>query len=204
MIGMDYILFYIDINIFDVYFIFNEIVQNWSMMGFFLEEILQFLFEFFYILVEQVFMLFFLILMMIGIIIGNFLVCIVVVLVKRFQIFFNFLILFFVVLDLLVVVLVMFLVVIYEVVGYWLFGDILCDIFMLLDVILCIVFILNLCMISVDRYFVIMCLFQYVMKWIFWRMGVMIVSVWVLFVVIFIFLLLGWKFEKLVYVCFIS
>lgn len=154
--------------------------------------------------VEQAFMLFFLILMMIGTIIGNSLVCIAVALVKRLQTPSNLLILSLAVSDLLVAVLVMPFAATNEAAGHWPLGDIVCDIFTSLDVILCTASILNLCMISVDRYFVITRPFQYAMKRTPKRMGLMIASVWMLSVVISIPPLLGWKSEKPPFVCFIS
>lgn len=203
-IGMDHTLSYIDTNTSDVYSLSNETAQNWSTTGFPPEEIPQFSPESPYTPVEQAFMLFFLILMMIGTIIGNSLVCIAVALVKRLQTPSNLLILSLAVSDLLVAVLVMPLAATYEAAGHWLLGDILCDIFTSLDVILCTASILNLCMISVDRYLVITRPFQYAMKRTPRRMGAMIASVWVLSVVISIPPLLGWKSEKPAYVCFIS
>ncbi|XP_062572599.1 5-hydroxytryptamine receptor 1-like [Saccostrea cucullata] len=153
---------------------------------------------------EQAIILFFLILMMIGTIIGNSLVCIAVALVKRLQTPSNLLILSLALSDLLVAVLVMPFAATNEAAGHWLLGDIVCDIFTSLDVILCTASILNLCMISVDRYLVITRPFQYAMKRTPRRMAVMIASVWMLSVVISIPPLLGWKSERPDYVCFIS
>ncbi|XP_048745615.2 5-hydroxytryptamine receptor 1-like [Ostrea edulis] len=153
---------------------------------------------------EQAIMLFFLILMMIGTIIGNSLVCMAVALVKRLQTPSNLLILSLAVSDLLVAVLVMPFAATGEAAGHWPLGDIVCDIFTSLDVILCTASILNLCMISVDRYLVITRPFKYAMKRTPRRMAVMIASVWILSVVISIPPLLGWKSERPPYACLIS
>lgn len=147
---------------------------------------------------------FVLLVLIIGTIVGNCLVCIAVGIVKKLQTPSNLLILSLAVSDLLVAVLVMPFVTTYQVMGYWSLGPTVCDLFTSLDVILCTASILNLCMISVDRYFVITRPFQYAMKRTPKRMGIMIVGVWLSSVLISIPPLLGWKDPPVMYECFIS
>lgn len=133
----------------------------------------------------------------IGTIIGNSLVCIAVGIVKRLQSPSNLLIVSLALSDLLVAVLVMPFSAAMEVLGgYWPFNDTLCDLWTSLDVIMCTASILNLCMISVDRYFVITRPFQYAIKRTPKRMAVMIAAVWSLSVIISVPPLFGWKQPK--------
>lgn len=153
---------------------------------------------------QQVLISFVLILIIIGTIIGNCLVCIAVAIVKRLQSPSNLLILSLAVSDLLVAICVLPFVAIQQVLGYWALGDIVCDMFTSLDVMLCTASILNLCMISVDRYFVITRPFKYAMKRTPKRMGIMIAGVWISSALISIPPLLGWKPERNDWECNIS
>ena len=154
---------------------------------------------------QQVIIIIFLLLLMIGTIVGNSLVCIAVAIVKRLQTPSNLLILSLAVSDLLVALLVMPFAATADIVGHWPLGDIVCDLFTSLDVILCTASILNLCMISVDRYFVITRPFKYAMKRTPRRMALMIAFVWFLSVVISVPPMLGWKpKERGRYECIIS
>ncbi|KAK3094931.1 hypothetical protein FSP39_007987 [Pinctada imbricata] len=143
-------------------------------------------------------------LLIIGTIIGNCLVCIAVAIVKRLRTPSNYLILSLAVSDLLVALLVMPFAATMDVLGYWPLGHIVCDLFTSLDLILCTASILNLCMISVDRYFVITRPFKYAMKRTPKRMGIMIAIVWVMSVLISVPPLLGWRDDKIQYECHIS
>ncbi|XP_063433671.1 5-hydroxytryptamine receptor 1-like [Mytilus trossulus] len=143
-------------------------------------------------------------LMVLGTIVGNCLVCIAVGIVKKLQTPSNLLILSLAVSDLLVAVLVMPFVTTYQVLSYWPFGNVICDLFTSLDVILCTASILNLCMISVDRYFVITRPFQYAMKRTPKRMGIMIAGVWCSSVLISLPPLFGWKEDPPKWHCIIS
>lgn len=115
-----------------------------------------------------------------GTIVGNILVCIAVAIVRRLRTPSNLLIVSLAVSDLLVAILVMPFATMYEVTGRWDLGQAICDTWTSLDVFLCTASILNLCAISVDRYFVITRPFQYAMKRTPVRMAMMIVFVWIL------------------------
>ncbi|KAK3599383.1 hypothetical protein CHS0354_036394 [Potamilus streckersoni] len=142
--------------------------------------------------------------LLIGTFVGNSLVCIAISIVKRLQSPSNLLILSLALSDLLVALAVMPFASIYEVLGYWPFSDVVCDIFTSLDVIMCTASILNLCMISVDRYFVITKPFQYAMKRTPKRMAIMITCVWVASVLISVPPLFGWKGERRPFDCTVS
>ncbi|XP_069139154.1 probable G-protein coupled receptor No18 [Argopecten irradians] len=153
---------------------------------------------------QQVLITIVLVLLTTGTIIGNSLVCIAVGIVKRLQTPSNLLILSLAVSDLLVAICVMPFNAAYEVMSYWSLGEVVCDLFTSLDVILCTASILNLCMISVDRYLVITRPFKYAMKRTPRRMGIMIACVWGGSVIISIPPLLGWKTERPPWHCLIS
>ena len=132
-------------------------------------------------------------LIILGTIVGNVLVCIAVSIVKKLQTPSNLLIVSLAVADLLVAIAVMPLALVYKLMGVWRLGQELCDMWTSLDVLLCTASILNLCMISVDRYFVITRPFDYAMKRTPALMALMIVSVWILSALISIPPLFGWK-----------
>jgi len=118
--------------------------------------------------------------MVVGTVVGNILVCTAVAIVRRLRTPSNLLIVSLAVSDLLVAVMVMPFATMYEVMGHWALGKAVCDMWTSLDVLLCTASILNLCAISVDRYFVITRPFQYAMKRTPVRMAAMIIAVWVL------------------------
>lgn len=89
---------------------------------------------------------------MAGTVVGNLLVCTAVSIVRKLRTPSNWLIVSLAVADLLVALLVMPLAVVYEVMSEWVLGPTVCDMWTSLDVMLCTASILNLCMISVDRY----------------------------------------------------
>jgi hypothetical protein len=95
--------------------------------------------------------------------------------------------------DLLLGLLVMPLSLTYELTGHWFFGDIVCDLWLCTDVLLCTASILNLCLISLDRYWSITHAVSYAQ----WRTArramIMITVVWGLSTVICLPPLVGWK-----------
>lgn len=139
-----------------------------------------------------------------GTILGNILVCIAVSIVKKLRTPSNLLIVSLAVSDLLVAILVMPFAVSQEVMGRWVLGYTFCDAWTSLDVLLCTASILNLCMISVDRYFVITRPFQYAMKRTPGRMALMIAAVWLTSALISIPPLFGWKSETTGGYCSVS
>jgi len=141
---------------------------------------------------------------MVGTVVGNILVCTAVAIVRRLQTPSNLLIVSLAVSDLLVAIMVMPFATMYEVMGRWALGKAVCDMWTSLDVLLCTASILNLCAISVDRYFVITRPFQYAMKRTPLRMAAMIVAVWVLSALISIPPLFVSKSEHRVGQCMIS
>lgn len=137
-------------------------------------------------------------------VIGNSLVCISVAIVRRLQSPSNLLIVSLAVADLFVGLLVMPLAAVLEINGSWILGPIVCDMWTTTDVLLCTSSILNLCAISVDRYFVITRPFQYAMKRTPRRMGIMVLIVWVVSAVVSIPPVFGWKSAHVPFLCVIS
>lgn len=88
-------------------------------------------------------------------IVGNVLVCIAVCLVRKLRRPSNYLIVSLAVSDLCVAILVMPVAMVYDLLGTWPFGPVVCDFWVSSDVLSCAASILNLCMISVDRYYAI-------------------------------------------------
>lgn len=130
---------------------------------------------------------------MVGTVLGNLLVCTAVSIVRKLRTPSNWLIVSLAVADLCVALMVMPLATMYEAMGFWSLGHTVCDMWTSLDVMLCTASILNLCMISVDRYLVITRPFQYAMKRTPLRMALMIFCVWLLSALISIPPLFGWK-----------
>ena len=132
----------------------------------------------------------------VGTIVGNILVCTAVAIVRKLRTPSNLLIVSLAVSDLLVAILVMPFATMYEVMGTWILGQTFCDTWTSMDVMLCTASILNLCMISIDRYFVITRPFQYAMKRTPSRMALMIACVWMSSALISIPPLFGWRSKK--------
>ncbi|XP_014212847.1 alpha-2C adrenergic receptor [Copidosoma floridanum] len=80
-----------------------------------------------------------------------------------------------------------------EIMGYWIFGYWWCDIHSAMDVLLCTASIMNLCLISLDRYWSITQAISYLKKRTPARAALMITLVWILSAVVCIPPLLGWK-----------
>ena len=113
-----------------------------------------------------------------GTIIGNILVCIAVCLVRKLRRPCNYLLVSLAVSDLCVAVLVMPTALLYEVLEEWRFGPLFCDIWVSFDVLSCTASILNLCAISVDRYWAITKPLEYGVKRTPRRMMLCVVLVW--------------------------
>ena len=140
----------------------------------------------------------------IGTLLGNTLVCMAVAIVKKLRSPSNLLIVSLAVADMLVALLVMPFAALLEIRGVWDLGQGFCNTWTSMDVMLCTASILNLCMISVDRYFVITRPFQYAMKRTPKRMALMIIGVWVASALISIPPLFGWKSKPEVGKCIVS
>ncbi|PWA24402.1 hypothetical protein CCH79_00011880 [Gambusia affinis] len=80
-----------------------------------------------------------------------------------------------------------------EVLGYWVFGRIFCDIWAAVDVLCCTASIMSLCVISIDRYVGVRYPLQYPMVVTRRRALLAMLGVWILALVISIGPLLGWK-----------
>uniref|UniRef100_A0A1A9W6H1 G-protein coupled receptors family 1 profile domain-containing protein n=1 Tax=Glossina brevipalpis TaxID=37001 RepID=A0A1A9W6H1_9MUSC len=80
-----------------------------------------------------------------------------------------------------------------ELMGYWIFGSWWCDIHSAMDVLLCTASIMNLCLISLDRYWSITKAVDYLKSRTPARAALMIAAVWIMSALICIPPLLGWK-----------
>lgn len=80
-----------------------------------------------------------------------------------------------------------------ELMGYWIFGTWWCDVHSAMDVLLCTASIMNLCLISLDRYWSITKAVEYLKSRTPARAAVMITAVWIMSGLICIPPLLGWK-----------
>jgi len=80
-----------------------------------------------------------------------------------------------------------------ELMGYWAFGDVICELWLSTDVLLCTASILNLCLISLDRYWSITRAIAYIKQRTRRRAICMISTVWILSMVICLPPLVGWK-----------
>lgn len=114
----------------------------------------------------------------IGTVVGNVLVCVAVCLVKKLRRPYNYLIVSLAVSDICVALLVMPLATAYEIIGVWTFGPVMCNVWVSFDVLSCTASILNLCMISVDRYNAITKPLQYCVKRTPKRMMIWVSLVW--------------------------
>uniref|UniRef100_A0A182RV80 G-protein coupled receptors family 1 profile domain-containing protein n=1 Tax=Anopheles funestus TaxID=62324 RepID=A0A182RV80_ANOFN len=114
----------------------------------------------------------------VGTVIGNVLVCVAVCLVRKLRRPCNYLLVSLAISDLCVALLVMPMALLYEVLEEWRFGEVFCDIWVAFDVLSCTASILNLCAISVDRYWAITKPLEYGVKRTPRRMIACIVLVW--------------------------
>ncbi|XP_033122466.1 alpha-2A adrenergic receptor-like [Anneissia japonica] len=129
----------------------------------------------------------------IAIIFGNSLVCIAIWKVRSLKSIQNWFLFSLAVSDLMVGVLIMPFGIVNKLLGYWLFGSLWCQIWKCLDVNACSASILNLCLISVDRYFSIIKAVKYNHWRNAFRAKVMIASVWILSALISLPPLFGWQ-----------
>lgn len=113
-----------------------------------------------------------------GTIIGNILVCVAVCLVRKLRRPCNYLLVSLAVSDLCVAVLVMPTALMYEVLDEWRFGQFFCDVWVSFDVLSCTASILNLCAISVDRFWAITKPLEYGVKRTPRRMMLCVALVW--------------------------
>lgn len=115
----------------------------------------------------------------IGTVVGNILVCLAVCMVRKLRRPCNYLLVSLAVSDLCVSILVMPLAMVYELNGNtWSFGKVVCNFWVSFDVLSCTASILNLCMISVDRYYAITKPLEYGVKRTPKRMILCIILVW--------------------------
>ncbi|XP_023216969.1 alpha-2Da adrenergic receptor-like [Centruroides sculpturatus] len=136
---------------------------------------------------------FFVTLIMIIIVVGNMLVCIAIATEKSLKTVQNWFIASLAVSDFLVGLVIMPFSLANELMGYWIFGPLWCDIHSALDVFLCTASINNLCLISLDRYWSITQAVEYLKKRTAKRALAMICFVWLLSALISLPPLLGWK-----------
>jgi len=131
--------------------------------------------------------------MMIVVVIGNMLVIIAIATEKSLKNLQNWFIASLAVADFFVGLLIMPFSLANELMGYWIFGSVWCSIHSAMDVLLCTSSIMNICLISLDRYWSITQAVDYLKKRTPARAAVMIGMVWVLSALISIPPLLGWR-----------
>ncbi|KAI1306027.1 Alpha-2C adrenergic receptor [Halotydeus destructor] len=121
---------------------------------------------------------FFITVIMIMIVVGNLLVCIAISTEKSLKTVQNWFIASLAVSDLLLGLVIMPFSLAYELMGYWIFGDIWCEVHHALDILLCTASINNLCLISLDRYWSVTQAVEYLKKRTPSRAMFMIAFVW--------------------------
>ncbi|KAK6487321.1 alpha-1A adrenergic receptor-like [Huso huso] len=126
-------------------------------------------------------------------VIGNILVILSVVCHRHLRIVTNYFIINLAVADLLLSTTVLPFSATLEVLGYWVFGRVFCNIWAAVDVLCCTASILSLCVISVDRYIGVSYPLRYLTMMNKKRGLITLAAVWVLAMVISIGPLLGWK-----------
>lgn len=132
-------------------------------------------------------------LLMIVIVVGNMLVIIAIATEKALKNIQNWFIASLAVADFFLGLVVMPFSLANEIMGYWIFGYWWCDIYSAMDVLLCTASIMNLCLISLDRFWSITQAVDYLKKRTPARAAVMIALVWLLSALVCIPPLLGWK-----------
>lgn len=134
--------------------------------------------------------------MMIVVVIGNMLVIIAIATEKSLKNLQNWFIASLAVADFFVGLLIMPFSLANELMGYWIFGTVWCSIHSAMDVLLCTSSIMNICLISLDRYWSITQAVDYLKKRTPARAAAMIAMVWILSALISIPPLLGWRDAK--------
>ena len=130
---------------------------------------------------------------MIIIVVGNVLVVVAIAVDRHLKSVQNWFIASLALSDLLVGLFIMPLSLAYEMMGYWTFGDVMCQLWLSTDVLLCTASILNLVLISLDRYWSITRSIDYVRGRTKTRAAGMIAVVWLLSMIICLPPLFGWK-----------
>ncbi|XP_066143823.1 alpha-2C adrenergic receptor [Euwallacea fornicatus] len=136
-------------------------------------------------------------LLMIVVIVGNMLVIIAITTEKALKNIQNWFIASLAVADFFLGLVIMPFSLANELMGYWIFGAWWCDFHSAMDVLLSTASIMNLCLISLDRYWSITQAVEYLKKRTPMRAIIMITAVWLLSALICIPPLLGWKVERL-------
>jgi octopamine receptor alpha len=134
--------------------------------------------------------------LMIVIVVGNMLVIIAIATEKALKNIQNWFIASLAVADFFLGLLIMPFSLANELMGYWIFGQWWCDIHSAMDVLLCTSSIMNLCLISLDRYWSITQAVEYLKTRTPARAAVMITAVWIMSALICIPPLLGWKVKQ--------
>nr|QBQ57588.1 serotonin receptor 5-HT7 [Mesocestoides corti] len=132
---------------------------------------------------------------------GNILVIIAILIVKKLRSPTNLLIVNLAVTDFLVSILVLPFAIAYQILGYWPFNQIICNLYNISDVLLCTLSILSLCTISIDRYLAITKPLQYAAKRTPKRMLLMICISWLLSAAISIPPVFGWEQKNSPFYC---
>nr|CAD7262263.1 unnamed protein product [Timema shepardi] len=151
-----------------------------------------------YSLVEIIFASIVMTFMMIVVVVGNMLVIIAIATEKALKNIQNWFIASLAVADFFLGLVIMPFSLANEIMGYWIFGHWWCDIHSAMDVLLSTASIMNLCLISLDRYWSITQAVDYLKKRTPLRAAVMITLVWILSGLICIPPLLGWKVARVI------
>lgn len=130
------------------------------------------------------------------IIVGNTLVCIAVATDRSLRAVQNRFLVSLAISDLTVGVVIMPMGIVNQLLGYWVFGVVLCQLWKVCDVLACTASIWNLCLIAIDRY----CCITRAVKYTAWRtphrVNMMIIFVWALAIFISVPPLFGWRVEE--------
>jgi ABC-type sugar transport system permease subunit len=135
-------------------------------------------------------------LLMIVVVVGNMLVIIAIMTEKALKNIQNWFIASLAVADFFLGLVIMPFSLANEIMGYWIFGNWWCDIHSAMDVLLSTASIMNLCLISLDRYWSITQAIDYLKKRTPSRAAIMITAVWIMSGFICIPPLLGWKVDR--------